>query len=932
MTKTLVRLPNSRGAFDLAGARMLIDRADVVSFDIFDTLLLRKQYVPSDVFTEAGGKKGSLFRYRRILAELTARAIHRAQQDITLSQIYSLLLATPARELDAERRTLFANPAVVPLYEYAVSAGKLIVAISDMYLPQSFLQEVLASSGYSEIQRVFVSSEVGLTKAGGQLYDFAAAELKVTPERMLHIGDNIISDIDRAQARGLVALHVPSPQAVFDAEHGAFVDFLRQDRSLQRSLLLGLLRETPGVSGETDYWHDLGFRIVGPVINAFASWVRTKYLQGGHDRAYFFSGGGCLPLQIFTLRYPSLPAHYTFASGHLFLMPALKNYLESIGMISGGSKPLIVDTGWYASSQQSMELAFPELAGTAGAYFGLAEDAYQNGSVNGFFFSGNAPKRMLHLAKHGVKIIELMFSAPHPPVRAIQNSSLGGFSPVYETVSAQEQLGIDIVTKVHAGAIAFTRKLMEREASGYSIDLGPDDAADILETLILRPNERDIAHIGKPCARAAAAQLPPLTAGADTSAFLLGHKTLGPVFVAFVSQVLLQARQENIQTLYFVARDGELLLRIARILARDIDCFGAPRLEYIYLSRRVTALPATPVIDEAALRRALRISAGSGSALARFCHYYSLPLSRIQQLIPDSDSDADLAKSLSRPEVRSLIDEERSRQRELLGAYLEQSGLFASSDAALVDVGWQGSIQTSICKTFDSIHSMSRIKGFYIGLWSDDPAHPVSVSLMYRGIISDIRRQRRLVEGAAWHAAPILEALARAEHGTVEGFERDESDRVVPILAGDSPGRQAEIESENRRRHICDGIIRYAQESVATAPFSSPHHSEKRARYTLLRLCFLPTRKEIELLSKLVITEGNAPDWSTTLLTEERRSPILAPKAWLKGLHAPWRGGYVAASAGKLGALLFMSLEAALLHISPKARERIRLYLHRWTT
>jgi len=68
-----------------------------------------------------------------------------------------------------------------------------------------------------------------------------------------------------------------------------------------------------------------------------------------------------------------------------------------------------------------------------------------------------------------------------------------------------------------------------------------------------------------------------------------------------------------------------------------------------------------------------------------------------------------------------------------------------------------------------------------------------------------------------------------------------------------------------------------------------------------------------------------------TWVTNTGRFADASPQNW------PRRGRFLADDAGlhwpaAMGALLFITLEAALLHISPKARERIRLLLHRWTT
>ncbi|MGB3962059.1 MAG: hypothetical protein WBK95_07475, partial [Sulfurimonas sp.] len=71
----------------------------IVSFDIFDTLLLRKCTHPRDVFTLIGAHQEiidffdtpSAFSLYRQNAEKEARRVHKQKEDITLAEIYAQL-------------------------------------------------------------------------------------------------------------------------------------------------------------------------------------------------------------------------------------------------------------------------------------------------------------------------------------------------------------------------------------------------------------------------------------------------------------------------------------------------------------------------------------------------------------------------------------------------------------------------------------------------------------------------------------------------------------------------------------------------------------------------------------------------------------------------------------------------------------------------
>lgn len=306
---------------------------DVVSFDVFDTLLLRRHFVPTDVFMESatGEPERPNFRHLRIAAERLARLQHHRREDITLDEIYRWLPQDIRTELDAEARTLYANPAAMALYREATALGKRVVAISDMYLPRAFIAGLLRTRGYEAINDgdVFVSSELGLTKGSGTLYGHVARTLGMSPDRILHVGDNPVSDVDRARTAGYRTHPLTAPGHAFTNAEPGFIRHMQHRRTISRSLLLGLMRDAHARRGADDYWYDFGFRIAGPTVSAFASWVADRARSLGADHAYFLARDGSLPLQMLREQGDDLPATYTHASRRLFLVPAMETLDET---------------------------------------------------------------------------------------------------------------------------------------------------------------------------------------------------------------------------------------------------------------------------------------------------------------------------------------------------------------------------------------------------------------------------------------------------------------------------------------------------------------------------------------------------------------------------------------------------------------------------
>ena len=174
--------------------------AEYVSFDMFDTLLVRPCILPADIFAfiaEKVDKKYNIdFYSMRINAEAGLNNaniydIYNAiQQRYELSdELKNILLQ---EEIDVETKLLSVRKDVKEFYDLAVEKNKKIIVISDMYLPSDILLNILHGKGYDKISKVYVSNEHKLNKGNGGLFDFVIKDLGTN--NILHIGDSLVSD------------------------------------------------------------------------------------------------------------------------------------------------------------------------------------------------------------------------------------------------------------------------------------------------------------------------------------------------------------------------------------------------------------------------------------------------------------------------------------------------------------------------------------------------------------------------------------------------------------------------------------------------------------------------------------------------------------------------------------------------------------------
>lgn len=257
----------------------------------------------------------------------------------------------------------------------------------------------------------------------------------------------------------------------------------------------------------------------------------------------------------------------------------------------------------------------------------------------------------------------------------------------------------------------------------------------------------------------------------------------GPLLFAFVVWTLREAKQRGLRTLYFFARDGEILLRVAR----ELQPLLAPYLEcrYLHVSRRSLHLPGLVVlgpeerewiIDNAHTQGLAHLLARLDIDVNEFLGLLTAD-SLLHALNPyeplNAEAIALVEAALDIQAVQTLVLSKAAAARVECLAYMRAQGVTAPGPIGIVDVGWKGRLQRSLCRAVSTVEPdfSRRMHGFYLDL----DGRPAAAGQF--DALSTLCQK----PGFSWaRRGSLFEIFCAAHHGTVIGYSGGKPLLAVP--------------------------------------------------------------------------------------------------------------------------------------------------------
>lgn len=329
------------------------ERYQVISFDLFDTLVKRPVVNPADLFLIVGYRLNiNGFMNMRIMAEqVTRRHMPYMREEVTLQEIYATFVKLfhvdysverlVETELAVELAYCMPRKAIIGVYNYAKTCGKKVVILTDTYLSRDFIEKILANCAICGYERLYVSSDDNATKASGRLYRKLFADLDqlgISKKSVLHIGDNKKTDIKMAKEAGMAVQHVLSVKDIFISRVKQKQILERNEKYGDNNLILGYimseLYDNPYriIDKQTLFngaINLLGEIVLGPFILSMVKWMLEDALSEHVEELIWIYRDGYIPSVIFDKLRP-LYSNCSITTKKMYLSRNMRYYFGAL--------------------------------------------------------------------------------------------------------------------------------------------------------------------------------------------------------------------------------------------------------------------------------------------------------------------------------------------------------------------------------------------------------------------------------------------------------------------------------------------------------------------------------------------------------------------------------------------------------------------------
>jgi len=295
--------------------------ADVVTFDIFDTLLFRPFAKPADLFLLLG-EKHNLPIFSKIRQEAEAKVRNLKQKDYDSREIYiediykeiERLTGIPAQEgiqaeLDLEYELIQPNPYMLRLFNMLKRYEDIqIILISNMYLHDYQIEKLLKKCGYEGYDKLYVSCDYNVSKHHGRLFELVKSQIG-KDLKYVHIGDNKTMDVEGGQCAGFETEYYFCPND--RGEQYRATGLTELVGSAYKGIVNNYLLN--GITNKSK-WFEMGFIYGSLYIMGYMSFLHKHVMEKGIEKILFLARDGAIYKRVYEQLFPDIDTEYVYYS------------------------------------------------------------------------------------------------------------------------------------------------------------------------------------------------------------------------------------------------------------------------------------------------------------------------------------------------------------------------------------------------------------------------------------------------------------------------------------------------------------------------------------------------------------------------------------------------------------------------------------------
>lgn len=254
------------------------------------------------------------FKYLDLIKEIYARVTAITNENMPYEDF---LAASEKLEIEIEKVHQKINSKLIDQIVHLKNLGKKIYILSDFYFAASKLKEFLDDKKVDvKFDQIFVSCEFGVNKSTGKIYQMLIEKYNINPSNAIMIGDNLCSDIIKAERYGFNTYKIGSKK---DSKL-----FINSQKVLKNFLFKGSKFRT-------------SYSNYAVTLFIFIKKLYENVIKSGSETVFFFSREGEFLKKLFDIyceclhrKYglPMINSKYLYVSRQATYGATLKNLQE----------------------------------------------------------------------------------------------------------------------------------------------------------------------------------------------------------------------------------------------------------------------------------------------------------------------------------------------------------------------------------------------------------------------------------------------------------------------------------------------------------------------------------------------------------------------------------------------------------------------------